>query len=111
MIARHQILREWQIFLLAVGFLTRIPVPADPDFSDEKLNGASRYFPLVGALIAAISALSFLVASALFDNVLIAVLLSMVASILVTGAFHLRLFQRNRLSRRDPSAHHQRPVS
>ena len=88
MIARHQILREWQIFLLAVGFLTRIPVPADPDFSDEKLNGASRYFPVVGALVAAISALSFMLASALFDNVFLAVLLSMVASILVTGAFH-----------------------
>ena len=42
MLARQKIQREWQVFLLAVGFLTRIPIPADPDFSDEKLNGASR---------------------------------------------------------------------
>ncbi|WP_269620130.1 adenosylcobinamide-GDP ribazoletransferase [Zhongshania sp. BJYM1] len=88
MITRQQLQREWQVFLLAVGFLTRIPVPADPDFSEEKLNGASRYFPLVGLIVAGVSALVFVAVAALFTNTLIAVLLSMVASILLTGAFH-----------------------
>ncbi|MBU0539979.1 MAG: adenosylcobinamide-GDP ribazoletransferase [Gammaproteobacteria bacterium] len=80
--------REWQVFLLAVGFLTRIPIPADPDFSDEKLNGASRYFPLVGLLVAGVATLVFVAAVATFNNIVLAVLLSMVASILLTGAFH-----------------------
>ncbi len=88
MLARQKIQREWQVFLLAVGFLTRIPIPADPDFSDEKLNGASSYFPLVGLLVAAVAALVFIAALAIFNNPLIAVLFSMVASILLTGAFH-----------------------
>ncbi|CAA0092095.1 adenosylcobinamide-GDP ribazoletransferase [Zhongshania aliphaticivorans] len=88
MLARQKIQREWQVFLLAVGFLTRIPIPADPDFSDEKLNGASRYFPLVGLLVAGVAALVFIAALAIFNNPLIAVLFSMVASILLTGAFH-----------------------
>lgn len=88
MISRQKVQYEWQVFLLAVGFLTRIRVPADPDFSEDKLNGASRYFPLVGILVAGVSALVFVAAAALFGNQLIAVLLAMVASILVTGAFH-----------------------
>ncbi|MEX1664295.1 adenosylcobinamide-GDP ribazoletransferase [Zhongshania arctica] len=88
MISRQKVQYEWQVFLLAVGFLSRIPVPADPDFSEDKLNGASRYFPLVGILVAGVSALVFVGAAALFGNQLIAVLLAMVASILLTGAFH-----------------------
>lgn len=88
MITRQQLQREWQVFLLAMGFLTRIPVPADPDFSEVKLNGASRYFPLVGLVVAGVSALVFVVATNLFTNVLIAVLLSMLVSVLLTGAFH-----------------------
>lgn len=88
MISRQKVQYEWQVFLLAVGFLSRIPVPADPDFSEDKLNGASRYFPLVGILVAGVSALVFVGAAALFGNQLIAVLLAMVASILLTGGFH-----------------------
>jgi adenosylcobinamide-GDP ribazoletransferase len=88
LISAQQLQYQWQVFLLAVGFLTRMPVPADPDFSDAKLNAASRYFPLVGLLLALLSALVFVLAAIVFEDVLIAVLLSMVASILLTGAFH-----------------------
>lgn len=88
MLARQKMQREWQVFLLAVGFLTRIPIPADPDFSDGKLNGASRYFPLVGLLVAGVAALVFVAVFAIFNNIVLAVLLSMVTSILLTGAFH-----------------------
>lgn len=88
MISRQQCRYEWQVFLLAVGFLTRLPIPADPDFSETKLNSASRYFPLVGLLVGVLAATFYGVALALFANVLIAVLLSMIASILITGSFH-----------------------
>ena len=80
--------REWQIFLLALGFLSRIPVPQDPDFSPEKLDGTARYFPLVGLLIGGVTAIALLVFFALFNNPLLAVLLSMAVGLLLTGAFH-----------------------
>ncbi len=80
--------RERQILLLAVGFLTRLPVPADPDFHDDKLSQASRYFPLVGLLVAALSAAVLLISHSLFASLPLAVLLAMVASLLMTGAFH-----------------------
>ncbi|AMO66868.1 hypothetical protein AZF00_00495 [Zhongshania aliphaticivorans] len=88
LITRQQCRYEWQVLLLAVGFLTRLPVPADPDFSEAKLNGASRYFPSVGLLVGALAAMIYVAALALFGNSLMAVLLSMLASILITGSFH-----------------------
>lgn len=80
--------REWQIFLLALGFLTRLPVPPDPDFSAAKLNAASRYFPAVGLVVGGLGWLTYAAAVALFDQAMVAVLLSLALTALLTGAFH-----------------------
>lgn len=85
---RPQLRREWQIFLLALGFLTRLPVPPDPDFSEAKLNAASRYFPAIGLVVGGVGWLVYAAAIALFDQTMVAVLLSLAATALVTGAFH-----------------------
>lgn len=42
-------LREhWQALWTAVGYFTRIPVPASIGFSQAGLNRAARYFPQIG---------------------------------------------------------------
>lgn len=79
--------REWRNLILALGFFTRIPVPSVDNFQESDLNSASKYFPLVGLLIGAIAALVFWASSHLFTQS-IAVILSMIASIYATGAFH-----------------------
>lgn len=79
--------REIQIFLLAVQFLTRLPVPRDLPFSEARLTEATRFFPLVGALVGAIGA-GVLWAAALVFPMPVAVLLSTVATVAATGAFH-----------------------
>ena len=79
--------KQWQYFLLAVGFFTRIPVPSFNDFQESDLNHASKYFPLIGILIGLIGALVFYV-TYLFLPKTIAVLTSMAATIYTTGAFH-----------------------
>jgi adenosylcobinamide-GDP ribazoletransferase len=79
--------KEIRIFFTALMFFTRIPCPKWVDHSEEYLNKSSRYYPLVGILVGSISALSFWV----FQFILpleIALLLSIAASILTTGAFH-----------------------
>lgn len=79
--------REIELFFTALGFFTRIPVPAAIPWSPERLNHAARYFPLVGIVVGAIGAASF----ALFAGVLpatLAVVLSMAVTIRLTGAFH-----------------------
>ncbi len=79
--------KELDIFFTALMFFTRIPCPKwishDPDY----LRQSSKYFPLVGILVGSIGALVFYGATFVFPRE-IAVLLSMVATIYVTGAFH-----------------------
>ena len=79
--------KQWQYFLLAMGFFTRFPMPNFTDFQDTDLNHASKYFPLVGILIGLLAAISFYVAALLLTQA-IAVLISMAVTIYATGAFH-----------------------
>ncbi|MBD2857686.1 adenosylcobinamide-GDP ribazoletransferase [Spongiibacter sp. KMU-158] len=76
------------MFLCALGFLSRIPVPFDTHFSQQKLNDSAVYFPAVGLLIALLSGLILLLSQVLFGSLLVSVLLSMLTSLLLTGAFH-----------------------
>jgi adenosylcobinamide-GDP ribazoletransferase len=79
--------QEWKIFLTAVMFLTRIRVPRNIDHSPAYLQKSPKYFPLVGWIVGAFSALIFLVFNR-FLSTDIAILASMIAGILTTGAFH-----------------------
>ena len=78
---------QWAILLLAVQFLTRLPVPASAGFTPERLTAATRYYPLVGALIGGLVAVVYGVALLAWPP-LVAVILSIAASLLLTGAFH-----------------------
>lgn len=80
-------LAELRYFFTALGYFTRVPVPRWVGFEPAWLNAAARYFPLVGALVGALAALVFLIALRVFPPG-VAVLLSMTATLLVTGAFH-----------------------
>ena len=79
--------KEWRYLLLAVGFFTRIPVPSLANFEEQELNYSAKYFPLVGIIVGMVGAGVFVLAAKIFPAN-IAVLLSMVATIYVTGAFH-----------------------
>ena len=79
--------REVQIFLTALGFFTRIPISHKIGFSEDKLNHAMRYFPLMGWIVGGIGALVFYFTNYIFP-IEIRVILSMAATILITGAFH-----------------------
>jgi adenosylcobinamide-GDP ribazoletransferase len=79
--------REAEYFFGAVRFFTRLPVPAWVGHSQEALDRAARYFPLVGILVGALGGLTFLLV-ALVLPVSLAILLGMAATLLVTGAFH-----------------------
>jgi adenosylcobinamide-GDP ribazoletransferase len=79
--------KELQIFFTALMFYTRIPCPATTDHNPDYLNKASRYFPLVGWIVGGIAFGVFY----LFDHLVapeIAIIVSMIASVLVTGGFH-----------------------
>ena len=79
--------QEAEAFFGAVRFFTRLPVPAWVGHSQEALDRAARYFPLVGTLVGVLGGLTFLLAAFVLP-VSLAILLSMAATLLVTGAFH-----------------------
>ncbi|MEC5397909.1 adenosylcobinamide-GDP ribazoletransferase [Uliginosibacterium sp. H1] len=80
-------MNELRRFFLALAYFTRIPVPAWVGWQPDELNRAARYFPLVGLLVGAVAAAVLWLAAQVLPLTL-AVLLSMAASILLTGAFH-----------------------
>lgn len=79
--------QEFQIFRASLIFFTRIPGIAWEGQPQESFSKASRYFPLVGWFVGAIGAGAFWAGNLLFPLPL-AVLLSMTATIVFTGALH-----------------------
>ena len=82
---------ELRLALTAWVFLTRVPLPsalaAWVGYSPDLLRGSARYFPLIGIVVGMVAAGVFLAAGWLFTP-MIAVVLSMVATVVMTGAFH-----------------------
>lgn len=79
--------RQVELFLCAMQFLTRLPVPALPRFEPDWTTRSSRYFPLIGQIVGALSAAVLLGASHVWSS-WIAALLAVGAGVLITGAFH-----------------------
>jgi adenosylcobinamide-GDP ribazoletransferase len=79
--------KELDIFLTAVMFFTRVPVPKRIDHGAELLGKSARYFPWVGILVGTVAGASYLLIADIFSHP-IAVLASMIISIFLTGAFH-----------------------
>lgn len=78
---------ELRLFFIALQFLTRVPVPAWVGFQPAWLHQSARHFPAVGLCVGALAA-AVLWGAAHFWSALIAVLLSMAATVWATGAFH-----------------------
>ncbi|MET1055644.1 MAG: adenosylcobinamide-GDP ribazoletransferase [Pedobacter sp.] len=80
--------RELKLFFTALSFYTRLPAPASAHKdSAQLLPDAIRYLPLIGWIAGFVAAAVYLLANFLFGNAL-AVLFSMVSTLLLTGAFH-----------------------
>ncbi|NWG45918.1 MAG: adenosylcobinamide-GDP ribazoletransferase [Alphaproteobacteria bacterium] len=78
---------EWVVFLLAVQFLTRLPVEVGAAYTPERLAASVRYYPAVGALVGLLTAAAWAGALTVFPP-LVASLLSTALGLLLTGAFH-----------------------
>jgi adenosylcobinamide-GDP ribazoletransferase len=79
--------RQVLLFLVAVQFLTRLPVPRLDGFQASWLSASARYFPLIGALIGSLGVGVWWLSSRCLPPA-VAVGLMMSATVLLTGAFH-----------------------
>jgi adenosylcobinamide-GDP ribazoletransferase len=74
-------------FLLAVQFLTRLPVPGWFTYTEARMAASAAYYPLVGVMIGAFCSAVFWGASLPFPP-LVSVIIAIAAALLITGAFH-----------------------
>lgn len=81
------VIHQLRLFFIALQFFTRLPVPRWVGFDAAWLQQASRYFSAVGIIVGAITATVYAV-SAYFWPAPVAVLLSTIGGIYLTGAFH-----------------------
>ncbi len=79
--------QELRTFLAAIQYFTRIPVPAWVGHAPDRLAQTTRYLPAVGLVVGLVAA-AILWLSAHLLPVGIAVILSIAAGIMLTGAFH-----------------------
>ncbi len=84
---RARIAGEWAVFLLALQFLTRLPLPADVGYTPARMAATPRWHPAVGALVGALAGLVFWLAAQVFPPTL-AALVATATGLLITGAFH-----------------------
>jgi adenosylcobinamide-GDP ribazoletransferase len=79
--------RQFHIFLNAIMFYTRIPVPGWMWHDEELLNKATIYFPVIGWIVGGVAFGTFKLSNVFFDEN-ISLIISMIAGVLLTGAFH-----------------------
>jgi adenosylcobinamide-GDP ribazoletransferase len=80
--------RELQLFFTALTFYTRLPVPKRFQQTHAgQLSDAIRYLPVIGWIAGIVAGVVYIGADYLFGQA-IAVLMSMTAGVLLTGAFH-----------------------
>ncbi|MFZ6759916.1 adenosylcobinamide-GDP ribazoletransferase [Undibacterium sp. Ji50W] len=80
-------MHQLRLFFIALQFFTRIPIPAWVGFEADWLRQSSRYFPAIGWVVGAVCAGVYAGAAELWPHT-VAVVLSTIAGILLTGAFH-----------------------
>lgn len=78
---------ELRLFLIALQFLTRVPVPAWVGYQPDWLESSVRHHPVVGALIGGAAALVAFACASLWPP-LVAATLAVIAGAWLTAAFH-----------------------
>jgi adenosylcobinamide-GDP ribazoletransferase len=81
------VLHELRLFFIALQFLTRVPVPAWVGWRADWMHASARHYPAVGLVVGGVSAAVLWAAAHLWPAPL-AVVLAMVATVWLTGAFH-----------------------
>jgi adenosylcobinamide-GDP ribazoletransferase len=72
----------------AFGFLTRLPVGGDTTGVAPDFRRIARVFPIVGAAIGILGGIVLLIAAWLGEPALLAALIAVAATVLITGGFH-----------------------
>lgn len=81
------LMHELRLMAVALQFLTRVPVPARVGFEPAWLHASARHFPLVGAVVGAVAAMTWWATAQVWTPP-VAAGLAMAATLVLTGGFH-----------------------
>jgi adenosylcobinamide-GDP ribazoletransferase len=84
---KARLAEEWVVFLLALQFLTRLPLPADVGHTPARMAATPRWHPGVGVVVGMLSGAVFAGTATVLPPML-AALVATAAGVLLTGAFH-----------------------
>ncbi|MEG3221898.1 adenosylcobinamide-GDP ribazoletransferase [Vibrio gigantis] len=84
---KDRVTYQWELFALAMGFFSRVPMPKNTPYSSERMNRSGRYFSAVGLLLGVLCGGVFLLLDAILPSA-VAIFLMMSFSLMLTGAFH-----------------------
>ncbi|OCH53842.1 adenosylcobinamide-GDP ribazoletransferase [Vibrio sp. ZF57] len=84
---KDRVTHQWELFALAMGFFSRLPMPKNMPYSSERMNRSGRYFSTVGLLLGALCGGVFLLLDVVLPSA-VAIFLMMSFSLMLTGAFH-----------------------
>ncbi|MEZ8818545.1 adenosylcobinamide-GDP ribazoletransferase [Vibrio sp. 10N.222.54.A1] len=84
---KDRVTYQWELFALAMGFFSRLPMPKNTPYSTERMNRSGRYFSTVGLLLGVLCGGVFLLLDAILPSA-VAIFLMMSFSLMLTGAFH-----------------------
>ncbi len=79
--------KEWALFLTALMFFTRIPIPFRLAYSESMMNQSQKYYALIGFIVGCINAGVFYVCQWILP-LEVSLIVSFIVSVLLTGAFH-----------------------
>lgn len=78
---------QFTLFVYALSYFTRLPVPASTKFDNEHFYKSLAYLPLVGAIVALLMISSFCLFASVF-NLEISLVLTLTVAVFSTGALH-----------------------
>ncbi|MEZ9777854.1 adenosylcobinamide-GDP ribazoletransferase [Vibrio sp. 10N.261.54.A5] len=84
---KDRVTYQWELFALAMGFFSRLPMPKNTPYSTERMNRSGRYFSTVGLLLGVLCGGVFLLLDVVLPSA-VAIFLMMSFSLMLTGAFH-----------------------
>lgn len=79
--------KQFASFAFAFVFFTRIPVRIHSEYTKEIAEGATKFLPAIGWVVGGFSALILWLSMFVFP-LTVSVVLSLISTILITGAFH-----------------------
>lgn len=82
-----KIRQELDYFLSGLSFYTRLPCPSSVVYRPENFNKSRKYLPLIGLLVGLVAAVVYFLSSLVFPSS-VSILLSMIMTVYLTGAFH-----------------------